>query len=49
MTKTPSTPLLGSVWRHHLQWPIVTLALLLAINAVFNAGFLRLEWRGGHL
>lgn len=42
-------PLLGAVWRHHLLWPLVTLALLLALNAAFNASFLRLEWRDGHL
>jgi simple sugar transport system permease protein len=33
----------------HLLWPLVTLALLLAVNAGFNANFLHLEWRGGHL
>jgi ribose/xylose/arabinose/galactoside ABC-type transport system permease subunit len=37
------------VWRHRLFWPLVTLALLLAVNAAFNASFLRLEWREGHL
>lgn len=35
--------------RHHLFWPVVTLLLLLAINAAFNANFLKLEWREGHL
>ena len=49
MTTTRSTELLGSVWRHHLLWPMVTLALLVAINAVFNSNFLHLEWREGHL
>lgn len=38
-----------TVWRHRLFWPLVTLALLLVINAVFNANFLKLEWREGHL
>jgi ribose/xylose/arabinose/galactoside ABC-type transport system permease subunit len=35
--------------RHRLFWPLVTLALLLAINAVFNPNFLKLQWRDGHL
>jgi simple sugar transport system permease protein len=39
----------GAMWRHHLLWPTVTLLLLLALNAGFNASFLHLEWRGGHL
>ena len=38
-----------SIWRHRLFWPLMTLVLLLAVNAVFNANFLRLEWRDGHL
>jgi simple sugar transport system permease protein len=39
----------GALWRHPLLWPLVTLVLLLAVNAAFNANFLRLEWRDGHL
>jgi simple sugar transport system permease protein len=39
----------SSAMRHRLAWPVLTLFLLLAINAAFNADFLRLEWRGGHL
>ena len=35
--------------RHRLFWPLVTLALLLVLNAVFNSNFLHLEWRDGHL
>jgi len=35
--------------RHRLLWPFVTLALLLAVNAVFNPGFWQLQWRDGHL
>src|SRR6266705_3409871 len=35
--------------RHRLFWPAFTLALLLAVNAVFNPGFWQLQWRGGHL
>ena len=34
---------------HRLLWPLVTLALLLATNAVFNPSFLHLAWRDGHL
>ena len=49
MTSDRASHLLGPVWRHHLLWPLVTLALLLAVNAAFNASFLHLEWRDGHL
>jgi simple sugar transport system permease protein len=35
--------------QHPLLWPLVTLALLVAVNAVFNPSFLHLEWRDGHL
>src|SRR5277367_6266790 len=41
--------LLGSAGRHRLAWPVLTLVLLLALNAAFNPGFLHLEWRAGHL
>ena len=34
---------------HRLFWPALTLLLLLALNAVFNPGFLQLRWRDGHL
>jgi len=37
------------VWRHPLLWPLVTLVLLLLLNAGFNPSFLHLEWRDGHL
>jgi galactofuranose transport system permease protein len=40
---------MSAVVKHRLFWPCVTLALLLAINAGFNASFLNLQWRGGHL
>lgn len=40
---------MNPVWRHRLFWPVVTLAILLAVNAVFNANFLHVEWREGHL
>ena len=47
MPETPSraSALLG----HRLTWPLVTLALLLAVNTAFNASFLHIEWRDGHL
>ena len=32
-----------------LFWPLLTLALLLLGNGVFNPGFLALHWRDGHL
>src|SRR6478735_7833100 len=35
--------------KHRLAWPVVTLLILLAVNAAFNPGFVRLEWRDGHL
>jgi simple sugar transport system permease protein len=34
---------------HRLLWPVVTLGLLLAVNAAFNPGFWQLQWRDGHL
>ncbi|HSI47359.1 MAG TPA: ABC transporter permease [Ideonella sp.] len=34
---------------HRLFWPLVTLVLLLAVNASFNPGFWQLRWRDGHL
>jgi ribose/xylose/arabinose/galactoside ABC-type transport system permease subunit len=34
---------------HRLFWPLLTLLLLLAANAVFNPGFGQLQWRDGHL
>jgi ribose/xylose/arabinose/galactoside ABC-type transport system permease subunit len=37
------------VFSHRLAWPVVTLLLLLAVNATFNPSFLHLEWRDGHL
>ena len=35
--------------RHRLAWPLITLVLLLAVNVAFNASFLHIEWRDGHL
>src|SRR6478736_9136353 len=40
---------LSIAMRHRLAWPLVTLFLLLAVNTGFNANFLHLEWRDGHL
>jgi simple sugar transport system permease protein len=34
---------------HPLFWPLVTLALILAVNASLNPGFWILQWRDGHL
>ena len=44
-----SPPLLVALLRHRLAWPLITLALLLIVNTVFNSSFLHLEWRDGHL
>jgi ribose/xylose/arabinose/galactoside ABC-type transport system permease subunit len=41
--------LLNRATAHRLFWPLVTLTLLLLVNAVINPGFLRLQWRDGHL
>lgn len=40
---------LATAMRHRLAWPLITLFLLLAVNTVFNASFLHVEWRDGHL
>jgi ribose/xylose/arabinose/galactoside ABC-type transport system permease subunit len=40
---------MSKLFQHRLAWPIVTLLLLLILNAAFNPNFLRLEWRDGHL
>ncbi len=34
---------------HPLVWPLVTLVLILAVNASLNPGFWVLQWRDGHL
>ena len=41
--------MMQGVWRHRLFWPVVTLELLVAVNAAFNASFLRITLRDGHL
>lgn len=40
---------MNTLFKHRLAWPIVTLLLLLILNASFNSSFLRLEVRDGHL
>ncbi|MBW8757809.1 MAG: ABC transporter permease [Burkholderiales bacterium] len=49
----PQLPPPDSAWlraaRHPLVWPLVTLALILAVNASLNPGLWHLEWRDGHL
>lgn len=40
---------MNSLFKHRLAWPVVTLLLLLLLNASFNSSFLHLEWRDGHL
>lgn len=50
MSEERSPPSLISVLlRHRLAWPLITLALLLIVNTVFNGSFLHIEWRDGHL
>jgi simple sugar transport system permease protein len=39
----------ANFFRHRLFWPVLTLLLLLAVNAAFNATFLRITVRDGHL
>lgn len=41
--------MMSRLFQHRLAWPIVTLLLLLILNAAFNPSFLHLEWRDGHL
>ena len=41
--------MLRRLFQHRLVWPVVTLVLLLAVNAAFNPGFWQLQWRDGHL
>ncbi|HYP82261.1 ABC transporter permease [Variovorax sp.] len=46
---TSPSPTVQRVLHHRLLWPVVTLVLLLALNAAFNPTFLHVEWRDGHL
>lgn len=43
------TTLRSRAMANPLFWPLVTLAILLAINASLNPGFWNLQWRDGHL
>ena len=38
-----------SLTHNALFWPVLTLALLLAVSGIFNPSFLSLAWRDGHL
>lgn len=49
MSDMGSASMVSRAFRHRLAWPLVTLLILLGINAVFNPSFLHLEVRGGHL
>lgn len=46
---TPSESRLKRLLAHPLMWPLVTLALILVVNASLNPGFWVLQWRDGHL
>ncbi|WP_374684972.1 ABC transporter permease [Rhizobacter sp. J219] len=41
--------MMDRLFQHRLAWPVITLLLLLILNAAFNPSFLHLEWRDGHL
>lgn len=43
------TDRIARIFRHRLAWPVVTLVILLSINAAFNPSFVRVEVRDGHL
>jgi galactofuranose transport system permease protein len=49
MTTTSLATLRARALANPLFWPLVTLAILLAINASLNPGFWNLQWRDGHL
>ncbi len=46
---TPARSAWTRVAHHPLLWPLVTLALILAVNASLNPGLWHLQWREGHL
>lgn len=46
---TTSLPRYKRLLAHPLMWPLVTLALILVVNASLNQGFWVLQWRDGHL
>ncbi len=41
--------MIGRLSKLPLFWPVLTLALLIALNASLNPGFLAIAWRDGHL
>jgi galactofuranose transport system permease protein len=43
------TPVSRGLLAHRLAWPLLTLALVLFVNAIASERFLHLEWRDGHL
>ena len=49
MSERSTTFPVSALLRHRLAWPLITLALLLIVNTVFNSSFLHIEWRDGHL
>lgn len=50
LTNTLPTPSwYQRVQTHPLLWPLLTLALILTVNASLNPGFWMLQWRDGHL
>ncbi|MEO8121630.1 MAG: ABC transporter permease [Rhodoferax sp.] len=49
MRTLPIPSLYQRVQAHPLSWPLLTLALILTVNASLNPGFWMLQWRDGHL
>jgi len=49
MGRLPAPSWYQRVQAHPLLWPLLTLALILTVNASLNPGFWMLQWRDGHL
>ena len=49
MSTSNAPSLVKRVQTHPLLWPVVTLVLILMVNASLNPGFWMLQWRDGHL
>lgn len=49
MSTLPTPSLYQRVQTHPFLWPLLTLALILTVNASLNPGFWMLQWRDGHL
>ena len=49
MSGAPTPAWVQRLRAHPLLWPLVTLVLILAVNASLNPGFWSLQWRDGHL